>query len=232
MVPLPAIGSIRRNPSAAAAQLHVVQSVDHPRCCRYGLWASTALPVPAAVAEPCVLPGIGLEFLARTINFVRDMSSKFPGYEPADLPETARVAIVAARFNHEIVDELLNGCLRRLSELEVDGSRVEIHRVPGAFELPVAAKMLARTKKFSSIICLGCIVRGDTPHFDYVAGEAARGIQQVALEEMIPVIFGVLTVNTEEQAQDRIGGKHHYGERAAEAAAEMMALAIRIQHRK
>jgi 6,7-dimethyl-8-ribityllumazine synthase len=174
----------------------------------------------------------GWKFPLPQINFVRHMSSKFPGYEPADLPETARVAIVAARFNNDVVDELLNGCLRRLGELEVDGSRVEIHRVPGAFELPVAAKMLAQTKKFSSIICLGCIVRGDTPHFDYVAGEAARGIQQVALEELIPVIFGVLTVNTEEQAQERIGGKHHYGERAAEAAAEMMALTLRIQHRK
>ena len=96
--------------------------------------------------------------------------------------------------------------------------------MPGAFELPVAAKMLARTKKFMSIICLGCIVRGDTPHFDYVAGEAARGIQDVALSELLPVIFGVLTVNTEDQAHERVGGKYNYGERAAETAAEMMAL--------
>ena len=160
------------------------------------------------------------------------MSSKFPGFQPADLPETARVAVVAARFNHEIVDELVSGCLGRLEELGIDGSRVDLHRVPGAFELPVAAKMLARTKRYSSIVCLGCIVRGDTPHFDYVAGEAARGIQEVALTEMIPTIFGVLTTNTEEQARERIGGKHgHYGERAAEAAAEMMALALRISRR-
>src|SRR6266700_437687 len=99
------------------------------------------------------------------------MSIKFPGFQPADLPETARVAIV-----------------------------------PGAFELPVAAKALARTHRFSSIICLGCIVRGDTPHFDYVAGEAARGIQEVAIEQSLPVIFGVLTTNTEEQALARCGG--------------------------
>jgi 6,7-dimethyl-8-ribityllumazine synthase len=158
------------------------------------------------------------------------MSTKFPGFDPADLPETVRVAVVAARFNADIVDELLSGCMRRLGELGIDGSRVEIHRVPGAFELPVAAKMLAQTKRFGSIVCLGCIVRGDTPHFDYVAGEAARGIQQVALEEGMPVIFGVLTTNTEEQAQQRIGGSHgHYGERAAEAAAEMMALMMRIK---
>ena len=158
------------------------------------------------------------------------MSSKFPGFEPADLPESARVAIVAARFNTDVVDELLSGCLRRLGELGIDGARVEIHRVPGAFELPVAAKALARSTRFSSIVCLGCIVRGDTPHFDYVAGEAARGIQQVALDESLPVIFGVLTTDNEEQARQRIGGTHgHYGERAAEAAAEMMALMLRIK---
>ena len=158
------------------------------------------------------------------------MSTKFPGFQPADLPDTVRVGIVAARFNADVTEELLDGCMRRLEELGIDGSRVELHRVPGAFELPVAAKMLARTKRFGSVICLGCIIRGDTPHFDYVAGEAARGIQQVALEENLPVIFGVLTVNTEEQARERTGGKHgHYGERAAEAAAEMMALMLRIR---
>ena len=158
------------------------------------------------------------------------MSSKFPGFQPADLPDTVRVAIVAARFNADIVDELVTGCMRRLEELGIDGGRIEIHRVPGAFELPVAAKLLAKSKRFQSIVCLGCIVRGDTPHFDYVAGEAARGIQQVALDESLPVIFGVLTTNTDEQARERVGGKHgHYGERAAEAAAEMMALVIRIK---
>jgi 6,7-dimethyl-8-ribityllumazine synthase len=158
------------------------------------------------------------------------MSTKFPGFQPADLPDTVRVGIVAARFNADVTEELLDGCMRRLDELGIDGSRVELHRVPGAFELPVAAKMLARTKRFGSIVCLGCIIRGDTPHFDYVAGEAARGIQQVALEENLPVIFGVLTVNTEQQAKERTGGKHgHYGERAAEAAAEMMALMLRLR---
>ena len=158
------------------------------------------------------------------------MSTKFPGFQPADLPDTVRVGIVAARFNADVTEELLDGCMRRLEELGIDGSRVELHRVPGAFELPIAAKALARTKRFGSVICLGCIIRGDTPHFDYVAGEAARGIQRVALDESLPVIFGVLTVNTEEQARERTGGKHgHYGERAAEAAAEMMALMMRIK---
>lgn len=158
------------------------------------------------------------------------MSSNFPGFQPADLPDTVRVAIIAARWNGNITDDLLTACMRRLEELGIDGARVELHRVPGAFELPVAAKVLARSRRFTSIICLGCIVRGDTPHFDYVAGEAARGIQEVALSEMIPVIFGVLTVNTEEQARERVGGKHgNYGERAAESAAEMMAMMLRIK---
>ena len=157
------------------------------------------------------------------------MSSKFPGFEPADLPESARVAVVAARFNGGIVDELLDGCLRRLDELGLDGGRVEIHRVPGAFELPVAAKVLGETKKYAAVVCLGCVVRGDTPHFDYVAGECARGISNVAIDEHLPVIFGVLTTNTHQQALDRTGGSHgHAGERAAEAAVEMITVLSHI----
>ena len=158
------------------------------------------------------------------------MSSKFPGFQPADLPDTARVAVVAARFNTDIVDELVTGCIGRLEELGIEGSRVDLHRVPGAFELPVAAKLLAKTKRYSSIVCLGCIIRGDTPHFDYVAGEAARGIQQVAVETGLPVIFGVLTTDTEQQARDRAGGPHgHAGERAAEAALEMIVALRRMR---
>jgi 6,7-dimethyl-8-ribityllumazine synthase len=123
------------------------------------------------------------------------------------------------------VEELLSGCLRRLTELGMDGDRVEVHRVPGAFELALAAQSLARSGKVAGVICLGCVVRGDTPHFDYVAGEAARGISQVALGENLPVIFGVLTTNTEQQAWDRAGGKQgHAGERAADAVVEMIAL--------
>jgi 6,7-dimethyl-8-ribityllumazine synthase len=158
------------------------------------------------------------------------MSTETPAFRPTDVPSNARVAVVAARFNASIVDELLAGCLRRLESLGVKPDRVEVHRVPGAFELPVAAKVLARTRRFSAVVCLGCVVRGDTPHFDYVAGEAARGIQQVALSESLPVIFGVLTTNTQQQAVDRTGGPHgHAGERAAEAALEMIALVHRVR---
>jgi 6,7-dimethyl-8-ribityllumazine synthase len=161
------------------------------------------------------------------------MSTQVPTFVPSDVPPGARVAVVAARFNAPIVDELLAGCLRRLDALGVSKDRAEVHRVPGAFELPVAAKVLAQTRRFHAVICLGCVIRGDTPHFDYVAGEAARGIQQVAVSESLPVIFGVLTTNTEQQALDRTGGPHgHAGERAAEAALEMIALVERVRRNR
>jgi 6,7-dimethyl-8-ribityllumazine synthase len=152
------------------------------------------------------------------------------GINPA-LTAGVRIAIVAARFNSHIVDGLLSGCLEQLEALGVAKNRVQIHRVPGAFEIPLAAQTLARTEKFSAVICLGAVIRGDTPHFDFVAGECARGIQNVALAENLPIIFSVLTTNTEQQALDRIGrpkkssGKSriHAGRAAAEAACEMIA---------
>jgi 6,7-dimethyl-8-ribityllumazine synthase len=161
------------------------------------------------------------------------VSTHAPAFQPSDVPREARFAIVAARFNAHIVDELLAGCLRRFVELGIDDKRVEVYRVPGAFELPFAAKLLGSTGRFAAVVCLGCVIRGDTPHFDYVAGEAAGGIQQVAIELSLPVIFGVLTTNTDEQARqriDRTGTHGHAGERAAEAAAEMAALAARGRH--
>lgn len=157
------------------------------------------------------------------------MSTQAPAPKPADLPADARIAIVAARFNQEIVDELLAGCVRRLEDQGIAKDRLSIQRVPGAFELPLAAKLLAQTKKYAAVICLGAVVRGETPHFDYVAGECARGIADVALSEKLPIIFGVLTTENEQQAWDRCGGKNgHAGERAADAALEMIALAYRI----
>ncbi len=152
------------------------------------------------------------------------MSTKAPAFEGGKVAGDVRIGIVAARFNGEIVDELLAGCMRRLEEIGVAKERIEVHRVPGAFELPVAAKVLAQSGRVQAVICLGCVIRGDTPHFDFVAGEAARGISEVALSEKLPVIFGVLTTNTDQQALDRTGGPHgHAGERAAEAAVEMIA---------
>jgi 6,7-dimethyl-8-ribityllumazine synthase len=157
------------------------------------------------------------------------MSTKPPASQPQRIPKNAKVAVIAARFNQPIVDQLLRGCIERLAQLGLKGDRVEVHRVPGSFELPVAAKLAARTGRFSAIICLGAVVRGGTPHFDYVAGEAARGIQQVGLEEKLPVIFGVLTTDNQLQARQRAGGKHgHAGKNAAQAAVEMIAFAAKL----
>ena len=151
---------------------------------------------------------------------------------PKDLPADVKVAVVAARFNAHLTDELLAGCQRRLSDLGLEGERVEAYRVPGAFELPVTAKALATTKRFGAVVCLGAVVRGDTPHFDFVAGECARGLMQLSVGEGLPIIFGVLTTNTEQQALDRIGGTHgHAGERAAEAAVEMICTLHAIRRR-
>ena len=157
------------------------------------------------------------------------MSTQSPAFLPTDIPADARMAIVAARFNAPIVDELLAGCIRRLMQLGIEAARIHIYHVPGALELPLAAKALACTKRFAAIVCVGAVIRGDTPHFEYVAGECARGISQVSLSENLPVIFGVLTTNTEQQAIDRIGGSQgHAGERAADAAVEMIALLSKI----
>jgi 6,7-dimethyl-8-ribityllumazine synthase len=149
------------------------------------------------------------------------MSRKPPKPASRRVRGQPQIAVIAARFNQEIVDELLSRCVNRLRELGVKPAKISIHRVPGAFELPVAAKLAAETAKFGAIICLGAVIRGDTPHFDFVAGQAARGIQQVAIETGIPVIFGVLTTDTEKQAKDRLDA----GTRAAEAALEMAKLA-------
>src|SRR5437867_2181955 len=104
------------------------------------------------------------------------MSRRAPRFTGSRIDRQARIGIVAARFNWEIVRELLAGCLGRLEELGISKRRLLIERVPGAFEIPLAAKAMCRRRNVSAVICLGAVVRGQTPHFDYVAGEAARGI--------------------------------------------------------
>ncbi|HYE17154.1 MAG TPA: 6,7-dimethyl-8-ribityllumazine synthase [Tepidisphaeraceae bacterium] len=152
------------------------------------------------------------------------MSTQVPAaLQSVKLPPGARIGVAAARFNADLVDELLAGCVRRLAELGVSEKQIELVRVPGAFELPVAARAFAATGRYAAVVCLGAVVRGDTPHFDYVAGECARGLQAVSITSGLPVIFGVLTTNTHQQALERVGGSHgHAGERAAEAAVEMI----------
>ena len=136
-----------------------------------------------------------------------------------------RIAIIGARFNDHIVTNLRDGALRGLERLGVADSDVMEAWVPGAFELPLAAKALAQTGKVDAIICLGTVIKGDTPHFDYVCNEAARGIQDAQMSTGIPVMFGVLTVNTEQQAIDRSGpGIDNKGDEAAVGAVEMALL--------
>lgn len=159
------------------------------------------------------------------------MSTATPSPAVDRLHRDARVAIVAARFNADIVDRLLEGCLAQLKDLGLDESRIDTHRVPGAFELPVACKWLASARRYDAVIALGCVIRGDTPHFDFVAGESARGIAQVAIETAVPVIFGVLTTETHQQALDRSGGNHsNVGQSSANAAAEMIVLRNTVKH--
>ena len=153
------------------------------------------------------------------------MSTNPPKPVSRKIRRSLRIAVIASRFNQEIVDELLRACLERLAQIGVPLARIEVHRVPGAFELPLSAKLAAKTGKFAAIICLGVVVRGQTPHFQFVAGEAARGIQQVGLETGVPVIFGVLTTDTEKQARQRIAA----GRRAADAAIEMAQLKTKFR---
>lgn len=148
-------------------------------------------------------------------------SSAMPDLDGSGL----RIAIIGARFNDHIVVPLRDGALRGLERLGVAETDIMEAWVPGAFELPLAAKALAETGKVDAIICLGTVIRGDTPHFDYVCGEAARGIQDAQMATGIPVMFGVLTVNTEQQAIDRSGpGIDNKGDEAAVGAVEMALL--------
>ena len=152
------------------------------------------------------------------------MSTNVPVFKASQIASDIRIGIAAARFNSDVVGELLRACRKRLKELGLSAKQVEIYHVPGAYELPVTAQALAQTRRFYAIICIGAVIRGDPPHFEYVAGECARGIQKVSLQNSLPVIFGVLTTNNAQQAWDRCGGKHgHAGTRAAEAALEMIA---------
>ena len=148
---------------------------------------------------------------------------EYSGYE-GELDATGmRIAIAVARFNRDITDALLDGAQRTLEKY--GAAQVDVVWVPGAFELPLVAQKLATSGATDAVICIGAVVRGDTPHFEYVAGECAAGISRVTLDTGVPVVFGVLTVNTREQAFDRLGGKEgHKGEEAAATAIEMVAL--------
>jgi len=141
----------------------------------------------------------------------------------------ARFVIVAARFNERITERLVEGARHAFAEAKVPAEDVELHWVPGSFELPQAASHLAATGRYAAIVCLGVVIRGQTPHFEYVAREAASGIREVAIATGVPVTFGVITALTEEQAWARAGGAvGNRGQEAADAAIEMAAFVERV----
>ncbi|HEY1992357.1 MAG TPA: 6,7-dimethyl-8-ribityllumazine synthase [Gammaproteobacteria bacterium] len=141
-----------------------------------------------------------------------------------------RIAIVAARFNHFVVDKLLAGAVETLSQAGISTQDLDLVRVPGAFEIPLAARKLAASHNYDAVITLGAVIRGGTPHFDYVAGECARGVSQAACDTGVPVIFGVLTCDTLEQATERSGGAHgNKGADSALAAVEMADLLRKLE---
>ncbi|MEP7051279.1 MAG: 6,7-dimethyl-8-ribityllumazine synthase [Pseudomonadota bacterium] len=141
------------------------------------------------------------------------------------VPQGARFAIVAARFNSFIVERLVEGALDALRRHGADLSKVTIVRVPGAWEIPFACARLANSKKIDAVIALGAVIRGSTPHFDYVSSEVSKGVAQVSMSSGVPVSFGVLTTDTIEQAIERAGTKAgNKGVDAALAAVELLSL--------
>ena len=138
-----------------------------------------------------------------------------------------RFGIITARYNHAIVDGLLRGALDALERYGVMRDQVKIVQVPGAFEIPLAARQLAATGHYAGLIALGVVIRGDTPHFDYVAGACTQGIAQIGLSHHIPIGFGVLTVNTEQQAVER--SAPDIGNKGVEAALAMLQM-VQLLH--
>ena len=144
------------------------------------------------------------------------------------LARDLRFVLVAARFNDIVVEPLIRGALDALKRHGAE-KQIEIVRVPGAFDIPIVARKLALSRRYDALIALGAVVRGQTPHFDYVAGECASGLARIALESGVPIAFGVLTTDTMEQAVDRAGGKAgNKGADAAAAAIEMANLLRRL----
>jgi 6,7-dimethyl-8-ribityllumazine synthase len=155
-------------------------------------------PVPAAEPEQEEAPPAA-EHAAGDIDIPDDVDV----LEGEAGPTRRLVAIVISKFNGEITTKLLESALSELEQIGVQRSQLTIVPVPGAFELPIAAMALAKTRRYLCVVALGCVIRGETPHFDYVASEAASGLQLAGLETGIPVSFGVLTCDTKEQAEAR-----------------------------
>lgn len=146
-----------------------------------------------------------------------------------NVPTCFNIAIVASLFNHEITQKLVDGAVERLKELGLPEESIIVARVPGAVEIPITAQRFARTGNYAAIIALGAVIYGETRHFEYVCNQVSQGCQSVALEQNIPVIFGVLTTENMQQAQARVGGgKGHMGHEAADAAYHMVSVLNQI----
>ena len=140
-----------------------------------------------------------------------------------------RLAIVASRFNDEIVDGLIDGAKRALVKAGLKWEDVPVFRVPGAFEIPLVAKKAAQSLKYDAVIAIGCLIKGETPHFEFISMQASMGLGLAALETGVPITFGVITVNTDEQAVARSGDNNeNKGYEAAMAAIEMVELLRRM----
>lgn len=140
-------------------------------------------------------------------------------------PSGSRFAIVCAKWNHSITDRLLDAAVATLKRGGVGEERITVARVPGTFELPVIASRFAGSGDYDAVICLGAVIRGDTDHNRYINASVAQALQTIACETGVPTLFGVLTCNTPEQAEERAGGRHgNKGEEAAAAAIEMVQL--------
>ena len=149
------------------------------------------------------------------------------GQPASPLPDASafRFAIIVSRFNEEVTDSLRDAAVSTLKEAGAAEGHIHLFAVPGAFEIPQAARAAAETGRFDAVVCLGCVIRGETPHFDYIASAVAHGITDAAGETGVPMAFGVLTTDTAEQARARSGPGHdNKGREAAAAAIEMAAL--------
>ncbi len=143
-----------------------------------------------------------------------------------------RFGVVVARFNKFVTGKLLSSCVESLTEHGVAAADIEVVRVPGAFDIPLVARTMAKSGRFDAVICLGAVIRGDTPHFDYISAEASRGIGQAALDAGIPIIFGVLTTDTVAQAIERADpAKFNRGGEAAKSAIEMASVMRQLKAR-
>jgi 6,7-dimethyl-8-ribityllumazine synthase len=144
--------------------------------------------------------------------------------------EGLRIGVVLARFNQGVTDRLLAGALEALVQHGVADDAIDVTTVPGAFELPLCAQRMAATGRYDALVCLGAVVRGETPHFEFIAAEAARGVAEVACRQDLPVAFGVLTTDTVEQALSRAGGERgNKGYEAALTALEMVQVLREVQ---